>query len=173
MGDVMELFGSSILQSLYSQAHNSSWEKADKVNSVKIPSTKPKLHWTCPPDEPHKRKQHVLKILGKGAELLCTRTNARAKRRLAKCNSETYRNRWKDITNGPRFWLFLGVYLGCAILKIGSRHLMKGKPEWVSQLGRNKLFGKLPTDLYRLWSANFEGHNHRDTMLFKKSIREQ
>ena len=50
---------------------------------------------------------------------------------------------------------------------------MKGKPEWVSQLGRNKLFGKLPTDLYRLWSANFVGHNHRDTMLFKKSIREQ
>ena len=50
---------------------------------------------------------------------------------------------------------------------------MKGKPEWVSQLGRNKLFGKLPTDLYRLWSANFVGHTHRDTMLFKKSIREQ
>lgn len=56
MGDVMELFGSSILQSLHSQAHNSSWEEADKVNSFKIPITKPKLHWTCPPDEPHKRK---------------------------------------------------------------------------------------------------------------------
>ena len=43
----------------------------------------------------------------------------------------------------------------------------------MSQLEERKLFGKLTSDLYRLYSANFVAHEHRDTLLFKKSIREQ
>ena len=69
--------------------------------------------------------------------------------------------------------LFLGVHLGVSILRVGPRHLMKKKPAWISQLGHQKLFEKLTTDLYRLWSANFTAHTHRYTILFKKSIREQ
>ena len=37
-------------------------------------------------------------------------------------------------------------------------------------LGEHKLFMKIPTDLYRLWSSNLSAHKHRDTVLFKKSM---
>ena len=43
----------------------------------------------------------------------------------------------------------------------------------MSQLGPGKLFEKIPTDLYRLWNNNSVAHRHKDTLLFKKSIREQ
>ena len=59
------------------------------------------------------------------------------------------------------------------MLGVSSRHLMKTTPNWVSQLGPGKLFDKLSTDLYRPWSNNFVAHRHKDTQLFKKSIREQ
>ena len=87
--------------------------------------------------------------------------------------SHVYKSRWKDLQNGPVFWTFLGVHLGIAMLGIGSRHLIKRSPSWLSQLGPGRLFEKLPTDLYRLWSSNFVAHSHRDTVLFKKSIKEQ
>ena len=63
--------------------------------------------------------------------------------------------------------------LGVAILGKGPRHLMRKEPRWISQLGEGRLFEKLPCDLYRLWCSNFAAHSHRDTRLFKKSIREQ
>ena len=72
-----------------------------------------------------------------------------------------------------QFRTFLGVWMGIAMLGIGSRHLSKKKPVWLSQLGERRLFGKLPSDLYRLYSANFVAHEHRDTVLFRRSIREQ
>ena len=134
---------------------------------------KPKLNFLSPRNEKQKRKWHVLRILGKGVDLLCKSTNARAKRRLGKSNSDAYKNRWKDLTKGARFCTFFGAYLGCSILGVGSRHLMQQKPYWLSQLGDKKLFEKLPTDLFRLWCANFVAYTRRDTNLFKQSIREQ
>ena len=71
------------------------------------------------------------------------------------------------------FYTFLGIYLGTSILGIGTRHLMRRSPTWSSQLGKNRLFEKITTDLYRLWFANFVAYTHRDTLLFKKSIIEQ
>ena len=114
-----------------------------------------------------------MKILGEGADLLCERTNCRATRVLSRSTSEAYKNRWKDLVNGPRLWTFLGVKLGVAILHAGPRHLIKQEPSWISQQGKGRLFEKLPGDLYRLWSANFVAHSHRDTTLFKRSIKEQ
>ena len=106
-------------------------------------------------------------------DLLCKSTNARSERRLGKSNSEAYENRWKDLTKGARFCTFFGVYLGYSIHGVGSRHLMKLKPDWLSQLGEKRLFEKLPTDLFRLWCANFVAYTRRDTKLFKQSIRKQ
>ena len=56
-------------------------------------------------------------------------------------------------------FIFFDVHLGVSILGIGSRHLMKRTPTWISQLGSGKLFEKLPTNLYRIWSANLCAHN--------------
>ena len=50
---------------------------------------------------------------------------------------------------------------------------MKKNPPWISQLGEKNLFEKIPSDLFRMWSNHFAAHTHRDTVLFKKSIREQ
>ena len=114
-----------------------------------------------------------MQILGEGAELLCNCTNARAKRILSRSSSDAYKRRWKDLTNGPRLFTFLAAYFGVAMIGIGSRHLEKVNPPWVSQQGERLLFAKLPVDLYRFWHANFVAHSHRDTILFRKSIREQ
>ena len=114
-----------------------------------------------------------MRILGSAAKLLCDRTNSRAKRRLSRSSSDAYKTRWKDLTLGGRLSTFLGVHLGVSIIGVGPRHLMKQKPEWMSQQGEKKLFGKITTDLYRLWSTNLVAHKHRDSILFKKSIREQ
>jgi len=110
-----------------------------------------------------------MKLLGMGADLLCKRTNARAKRR----QSEGYLNRWIDLTPGGRLCSFLAVYIGSAVLGVGPRDLMRKTPSWISQQGEGRLFEKLTTDLYRLWSANFVAHTHNDSILFRKSIREQ
>ena len=67
----------------------------------------------------------------------------------------------------------MAVYLGTAILGIGPRHLMRKEPKWISQLGKQGLFQKIPCNLYRLWATHFVAHEHRSTMLFKKSIQEQ
>ena len=125
-----------------------------------------------PENETFKRKWHVLKILGNAAEILCERTNARAKRRFSQ-RSSAYGKRWQDMTTGGRFSTFLGCHVGISIIGVGSRHLENKEPKWISQHREKGLFGKLPTDLYRLWSANFVAHSHRDSILFKKSIKEQ
>ena len=103
--------------------------------------------------------------------MLIRQTNNRAKRRLSR-RSNAYRKRWKDLNEG-RFRTFLGAWLGVSILGQSARHFTKKEPAWLSQLGDGRLFGKLPSDLWRLYSANFVAHEHRDTILFKKSIREQ
>ena len=76
-------------------------------------------------------------ILGEAVELLCSRTNARAKRKFAKCSSDAHKRRWKDLLPGGRMDIFLGVHLGVAIRHVGPRHLMKRQPTWLSQLGHN------------------------------------
>ena len=101
-------------------------------------------------DVVHKRKWHILQILGKGVDLLIQKTNSRANRRLAKCSSVRYKARWQDLVNDPGFWPFFGAYLGTALIGIGARHLMKRSPPWLSQLGNQQLFSKIPCDLYRL-----------------------
>ena len=68
---------------------------------------------------------------------------------------------------------FLGMWMGMAILDMSSRLLSKEKPEWLSQLGEKKLFGKMPSNLWRLYSSHFVAHEHRDSVLFKRSVREQ
>ena len=170
-----EIFGSSVLQELYKQAKKASWNNADESKTANFPTYRPKLSadFRVPPEEPYKRKWHVMKILGEGAELLCKRTNERANRVLSRSTSEAHKSRWKDLKNGPRLWTFLGVKLGLAILRVGPRHLMKQEPSWISQQGKGRLFEKLPGDLYRLWSSHFVAHSHRDTVLFKRSIKEQ
>lgn len=68
-----------------------------------------------------------MRILGKAEELLCERTNERAKRRLKRCKA-AYRKRWVDLQPGGVFSTFFGAFLGTAFLGVGSRHLMKMKP---------------------------------------------
>ena len=103
-------------------------------------------------DVVHKRKWHILQILGKGVDLLIQKTNSRANRRLTKCSSVRYKYkaRRQDLVNGPVFLTFFGAYRGTAIIGIGARHLMKRSPPWLSQLVNQQLFSKLPCDLYRL-----------------------
>ena len=100
------------------------------------------------------------------------RTNNRAERNL-KGKSENYRKIWKPLKQGPRLWTFLCVWFGTAILGVTARHLMKTTPEWLSQVGDKKLFEKVTGNLYRMWCSHWCGHSHRDTVLFRKSIREQ
>ena len=93
--DCMELFGSSILQNLLKQVKSATWTNGDKSKSRRHPVAKPELHqeFRVSESEQHKRKFHMLQILGGGAKLLCQRTNARAKRRLSRCLTEAYKNR--------------------------------------------------------------------------------
>ena len=67
----------------------------------------------------------------------------------------------------------MAVCLGSAMLGIAPRHLMRKEPRWISQLGKHGLFQKIPCNLYRLWATHFVAHEHRSSMLFKKSIQEQ
>ena len=144
--ECMELFCSSLLQDLLTQVKNSSQSNANKSKTKQIPTTAPELHaeFRVPEQEKYKRKFHVLQILGKGSKLLCERTNARARRKL------TNKKRWRDMKDGPIFQSFLGAFIGVAMLKVGSRHLMKKTPKQISQIGEGGLFEKLPTDLFRL-----------------------
>ena len=160
---------------LYNEVERSEWSDATKVKSKELPIRKPALkkQFMCPVEVTCKRKQHFLKLLGKGTELLCNCTNRRANRQHKKCTSEKYIRVWKDFTDGPRFWTFIAVYLGSAILGIGPRHLMQQEPEWISQTGEKRLFYKIPGDLFRLQATHFCAHDHRSTVLFRKSIREQ
>ena len=50
-----------------------------------------------------------MKLLGSGAELLCKRTNARAKHRLKRVSSEGYLDRWIDLKPGGRLCTFLAA----------------------------------------------------------------
>ena len=124
-----EMFGSSILQTLLTLVKDLQWVDANSSKTCDIPPSRPELHIEsmAKVDEQYKRKFHFMKILGTGAELLCSRTNARAKYRLSKSSSEAYKKRWKDL-NQLRFSTFMGVHLGVAILGIGSRHQMRCKP---------------------------------------------
>ena len=78
-----------------------------------------------------------------------------------------------DLEQGPVFSTFFGVYLGISFLGVGERHLEKHEPSWISQHGEGKLFHKITGGLFRLINAHFVAHTHKDTILFKKSIREQ
>ena len=114
-----------------------------------------------------------MKILGRAEELLCRCTNLRAQRRLSRCRNDQYKNLWRDLKPGSMFSTFFGAYLGVAFLGVGERHLEKTKPEWISQNGEKRIFGKITGGLFRMISAHFVAHTHKDTILFKKSIREQ
>ena len=145
-----EVFTSSALQDIFNQTKVSDWQESPRSITKELPMVKPQLKFLVPPQEKHKRRWHVNMILGEALELLCIRTNAHAQRKFANCLSDAYKCRWKDLLPGRRMDTFLGVHLGVSILHVGPRHLMKRQPTWLSQLGYNKLFGKLTTDLYRL-----------------------
>ena len=114
-----------------------------------------------------------MKILGKAEKLLCDRTNMRAKRRLRRCTSDQYKKVWQDLQPGAVFSTFFGAYLGVAFLAVGERHLEKKSPRWISQQGEGRIFEKIAGNLFRLLNAHFVAHTHKDTVLFKRSIREQ
>ena len=173
MLDCTEVFGSHILRSLLKQAKDAKWEDGKNTRTKAVPERNPKLNpeFHVPTDEPHKRRWHVFQILGEAADLLCLRTNKRAKRNLAR-RSEGYRKNWIDMSKAG-LSTFLGMWMGMAILDMSSRLLSKEKPEWLSQLGEKKLFGKMPSNLWRLYSSHFVAHEHRDSVLFKRSVREQ
>ena len=114
-----------------------------------------------------------MKILGKAEKLLCDRTNMRAKRRLRRCTSDQYKKVWQDLQTGPVFSTFFGAYVGVAFLAVGERHLEKKCPRWISQQGEGRIFEKIPGNLFRPLNAHFVAHTHKDTVLFKRSIREQ
>ena len=89
-----EVFGSSILQELLKEVKDAKWIDASKIKTPERAPGKPKLHenFRVPQDEQHKRKWHMLKILGEGAGLLCNRTNARAQRNLSRSSSRRYKS---------------------------------------------------------------------------------
>ena len=169
-----EVFGSSMLYDLLSQVKDAKQANADKSKTRKGDQIKPKMNheYHCPNEEKYKRVWHVFKILGNGVKMMIEKTNKRAKRRLSRSNSDAYKKRWVDMTEGG-FRTFLGVWLGVAMLGVGARHMTKANLKWLNQTKENELFGKLPLNLWRLQSANFVAHDHRDTILFKKSIKEQ
>ena len=103
----------------------------------------------CPNEEKYKRVWHVFKILGNGVKMMIEKTNKRAKRRLSRSNSDAYKKRWVDMTEGG-FRTFLGVWLGVAMLGVGARHRTKANLKWLNQTKENELFGKLPLNLWRL-----------------------
>ena len=125
-----EIFGSSVLASLRERTLEMSWSGGQKTKTREIPEHKPKLSpdFIAPNNVENKRKWHLMKLLGKGEELLCKSTNERAKRTLARSQSSTWKKRYKLLTSGGRYSTFLGAYIGTAILGIGSRHLMSSNP---------------------------------------------
>ena len=88
-----EIFGSSLLQNLLNQVKEATWANGDNSISPQNPPHKPKLRseYMVPAPIKHKRVWHFMKILGNGADILSSCTNERAKRRLARGNSEKYR----------------------------------------------------------------------------------
>ena len=175
MINCQEIFGSPILHKLFAKIKSLEWEIDNKCKTRKIPNRRPTLNrsFMVPNDESYKRKWHVMKIIGKAEELLCKRTNMRARRKLRKCNNDAYKALWRDLEPGPIFSTFFGVYLGVSFLGVGERHLEKLNPSWITQKGEGRLFGKIPGGLFRILNAHFVAHAHRDTILFKRSIREQ
>ena len=145
-----EVFTSSAIQDIFNQTKISDWQESPRSITKEFRMLQPQLKFFVPPEEKHKRRWHVNMILGEAIELLCSRTNAHARRKFANCLSDAYKRRWKDLLPGGRMDIFLGVHIGVSILHVGPRHLMKRQPTWLSQLGYNKLFEKLTTDLYRL-----------------------
>ena len=93
MSDCVELFAASDLQDLFSQTKKATWEVAMKTKSKEMAEYRPKLNndFTVSESEEFKRKWHVMKILGEGANLLCERTNERAKRCFSSSQSEAYK----------------------------------------------------------------------------------
>ena len=81
------------------------WNSAEKSQTTYPPLRRPRLKpdFVMSLDVFHKRKVHILRIFGKGVNLICARMNQRAKRKLAKSSSESYKNRWKDLRVGPTF----------------------------------------------------------------------
>ena len=99
----------------------------------------------------YKRVWHVFNILGNGVTLMIDETTKRAKGRLSRSNSDAYKKRWVDMTEGS-FRTFLGVWLGVAMLGVGVRHMINADLKWRNQTKENELFGKLPLNLWRLKS---------------------
>ena len=56
---------------------------------------------------------------------------------------------------------------------MGERHLEQKSPRWISQQGEGRIFEKIAGNLFRLLNAHFVAHTHKDTVLFKRSIRGQ
>ena len=95
IAECTEVFGSSRLQSMLGQSMGLSWSQGTKTKTKKIPERKPRLspNFMVPTEIAYKRKWHVMKILGEGAEILCTSTNARAKRKLSRSRSQAWKKR--------------------------------------------------------------------------------
>ena len=89
-----EVFGSS-LQSFFQKVKTLDWTKANRSKTKELPHRQPKLNpqFIVSPAVLRKRKWHIMRILGKGVDLLVQRTNLRAKSRLARCSSEKYKVR--------------------------------------------------------------------------------
>ena len=85
----------SALQSMLSKSIGLSWSQGTKTKTKKIPERKPRLspNFMVPTEIAYKLKWHVMKILGEGAEILCTSTNARAKRKLSRSRSQAWKKR--------------------------------------------------------------------------------
>ena len=84
-----ELFGSALLQNLFTQTKEAEWSDAKKSRTRQIPVRKPKLNpeFEVPQAEQNKRLVHFFKLLGSGVKLLSKSTNLLAKRRFSRGNS--------------------------------------------------------------------------------------
>ena len=62
-----EVFGSPLLHNLLKAVKQLKWGKVDHSKTRNIPKRRPKLNasFFAPLDEQYKRKQHVMKILGR------------------------------------------------------------------------------------------------------------
>ena len=108
MINCQEIFGSPILHKLFAKIKSLEWEIVNKCKTRKIPNQRPTLNrsFMVPSDESYTRKWQVMKIIGKAEELLCNRTNMRARRKLRKCNSDAYKALWRDLEPGAVFSTF-------------------------------------------------------------------
>ena len=89
-----EIFGSSTLHNLYIKVKDATWTKAPKSRTREGIDRKPKLNqeFYVPRNENYKRVWHLFKILGEAVDLLCKRTNQRARRTLSR-RSNDYKKR--------------------------------------------------------------------------------